>query len=344
MIPEQIRLPPRVAWGVVIQGIRIRLGRSIVTILGVACGIAFLMSIFTGEIVKSGVANEESLRAETRRMFSFLIAEMGPPADRTIGVIQVGDLSETEKRLLTTLAGEKIKSIRWARISGIESWSGKSSLPISQTKPAEAAVDASALLIMGGSRLPNLDWTKILQPARQRILALTDVSESNLVLDDSRIVSLKKPIRPEEAATMAREAEKDKVRTIWITTISLLVTVICIANAMLMSVTERFQEIGTMKCLGATSKFIRSLFLFESCLMGLVGGVFGGVAGGLFSVLLYSTTYGAGLVLPSLLNPVLLLMLVASIIIGVVLSIIAAIYPASVASAMRPAVALRTNI
>ena len=40
-------------------------------------------------------------------------------------------------------------------------------------------------------------------------------------------------------------------RQAWLVTMSLVVCVIGIANAMLMSVTERYQEIGTMKCLGA---------------------------------------------------------------------------------------------
>ena len=46
-----------------------------------------------------------------------------------------------------------------------------------------------------------------------------------------------------------------------------------VLNAMLMSVTERFREIGTMKCLGALSAFVRQIFLFESCLIGAVGGL-----------------------------------------------------------------------
>ena len=53
-------------------------------------------------------------------------------------------------------------------------------------------------------------------------------------------------------------------RQAWLVTISLLVCVIGIANAMLMSVTERYKEIGTMKCLGALDLFVVELFLLES--------------------------------------------------------------------------------
>ena len=42
----------------------------------------------------------------------------------------------------------------------------------------------------------------------------------------------------------------------WIIILSLLVCVVGIVNAQLMAVTERFREIGTMKCLGALDRFI----------------------------------------------------------------------------------------
>ena len=40
-------------------------------------------------------------------------------------------------------------------------------------------------------------------------------------------------------------------KDIWLIVMSLIVCVVGIANSMLMAVTERFREIGTMKCLGA---------------------------------------------------------------------------------------------
>ena len=46
----------------------------------------------------------------------------------------------------------------------------------------------------------------------------------------------------------------------WIIILSLLVCVVGIVNAQLMAVTERFREIGTMKCLGALDRFIPEAF------------------------------------------------------------------------------------
>ena len=55
---------------------------------------------------------------------------------------------------------------------------------------------------------------------------------------------------------------------------------------MLMAVTERFQEIGTMKCLGALDRFVVRLFLLESGFQGLAGALIGALIGCLGSLLL----------------------------------------------------------
>lgn len=57
--------------------------------------------------------------------------------------------------------------------------------------------------------------------------------------------------------------------------VSLLVAAIGITNTMVMSIYERTREIGVMKVIGASLKDIKRLFLFESALIGLLGGVLG---------------------------------------------------------------------
>lgn len=57
--------------------------------------------------------------------------------------------------------------------------------------------------------------------------------------------------------------------------ISLLVAAIGITNTMVMSIYERTKEIGVMKVIGASLKDIKRLFLFESALIGLLGGILG---------------------------------------------------------------------
>ncbi|MEM3074999.1 MAG: ABC transporter permease [Candidatus Pacearchaeota archaeon] len=64
-----------------------------------------------------------------------------------------------------------------------------------------------------------------------------------------------------------------------IAAISLLVGGIGIANTMYTSVLERTKEIGIMKAIGATNKDIFLMFLIESGILGLLGGIIGIVIG-----------------------------------------------------------------
>lgn len=68
-------------------------------------------------------------------------------------------------------------------------------------------------------------------------------------------------------------------RSNWLVALSLLVCTVGITNSMLMSVSERFREIGTMKCLGALNTFIVKIFMIEAGLMGVIASTLGWVVG-----------------------------------------------------------------
>jgi ABC-type antimicrobial peptide transport system permease subunit len=57
--------------------------------------------------------------------------------------------------------------------------------------------------------------------------------------------------------------------------VSLFVAAIGIANTMIMAIYERTREIGVMKVIGASLRDIKWLFLIESALIGLIGGMLG---------------------------------------------------------------------
>lgn len=65
--------------------------------------------------------------------------------------------------------------------------------------------------------------------------------------------------------------------------ISLVVGAVGIANTMYTSVVERTREIGVMKAIGAKNLDISQIFLIESGLLGLVGGIIGVILGYLIS-------------------------------------------------------------
>ena len=68
-----------------------------------------------------------------------------------------------------------------------------------------------------------------------------------------------------------------------IAAVSLLVGAVGIANTMFTSVLEKTKEIGTMKAIGAKNRDILMIFLFNSAMVGLVGGILGVMLGALVS-------------------------------------------------------------
>jgi putative ABC transport system permease protein len=101
--------------------------------------------------------------------------------------------------------------------------------------------------------------------------------------------SIESAVIAEETQTVDTSAEEEAAgipaHKVWLVAMSLIVCVVGISNAMLMSVTERFREIGTMKCLGALDKFVVLLFLLEACFQGLAGAIAGSLVGTVFALL-----------------------------------------------------------
>jgi ABC-type antimicrobial peptide transport system permease subunit len=134
-----------------------------------------------------------------------------------------------------------------------------------------------------------------------------------------------------------------QIQTRWIVGLALMVAFVGILNAMLLSVTERFAEIGTMKCLGALDLLIVELFLLESTMQGFVGtalGVFIGLALTFFEG---AGAYGSamwGLIPLGQIAGLSGICLVA----GTGLTVVGALYPAWQAARMQPVAAMRSEI
>lgn len=129
-------------------------------------------------------------------------------------------------------------------------------------------------------------------------------------------------------------------RTTWLIVLSFLVCAVGVTNAMFMSVTERFREIATMKCLGALDGFLLLVFLIESTLQGLVGAVAGIVIGVTAALIRGLSDFGT-LVFETLPIPGLLACSVVSLIAGVMLAVVSAVGPAWMAARLIPMEAMR---
>jgi hypothetical protein len=128
----------------------------------------------------------------------------------------------------------------------------------------------------------------------------------------------------------------------WIVVLSLLVCGVGIVNAQLMAVTERFREIGTMKCLGALDRFVLRLFLLEAGFQGLAGAACGALAGA--ALALIGGVWRFGLEAWRDLSPAVVLASAgAAAMVGVLLSLLGVLYPAWVASRMQPVEAMRAE-
>jgi len=144
------------------------------------------------------------------------------------------------------------------------------------------------------------------------------------------------------AASEAEErAATNRLR--WLSIMALIVCTVGITNAMLMSVTERYKEIGTMKCLGALDSLIVKLFFIESCLLGFFASVVGFLIGWVLISFIHVFTdglqaFGMHFWFSSL------RLFCYSVLIGTFLTFLATIFPAIRAAQMPPAAALRVEI
>jgi len=175
------------------------------------------------------------------------------------------------------------------------------------------------------------------------------ISFLSFLLTTGRIVSL---LYQEGAGVLVQTYQ------LWMATIAILICSVGIVNSMLMSVTERYKEIGTMKCLGAMNLHVIEIFLIEAFLIGLIGSGIGAIAGWgvatlwqyfsranpeifINSVRLWTTFF-----IPHDFNDVLVLLAnpLIDMLLGVLITVASSMVPAYIASRLSPTEALRYEV
>lgn len=124
--------------------------------------------------------------------------------------------------------------------------------------------------------------------------------------------------------------------------LALLTATAGILNAMLMSVTERIKEIGTLKCLGASDPFIIKAYLIESALQGGLGALLGVAIGTLLAVTINLHNYGNHVFGSFPWVPVGHAVMTAFCC-GILITVVAALAPAWTAARKEPVDALRVD-
>lgn len=129
--------------------------------------------------------------------------------------------------------------------------------------------------------------------------------------------------------------------------VSFVVAAIGIANTMMMSIYERTKEIGVMKVIGAQIKDIKNMFLMESLLIGLIGGIAGALISLLISLIMNASgekiaammdMYGSTTV--SIMTPKLL---GAGILFSVIIGLFSGYFPARKAMKLSALSAIKTE-
>lgn len=174
------------------------------------------------------------------------------------------------------------------------------------------------------------------------ILVRTEVGAGNQISSIIRHqIMPENPTSLTASGIMTADVARSQVSTqltqqvLWVGLFLLVLTILLIANSMVVSVTSRTSEIGVRRALGSTRTGVSAVFWFEGMVIGLLGGL-GGSAIASWVVLAAAAASGW----TAHLN---LLMIMTGPLLGGLVGVIASAYPAVRASHIQPAIAVRAN-
>jgi putative ABC transport system permease protein len=260
------------------------------------------------QVVATSVAQGHYLNAATAQE---PVAVLGAAAAQRLGINRV-------------YLGERIwVGGHWLYVAGI-------------LKPAllASAIDSSVLVgyraaekYLGFDSHPS---TTYVRAQNDRVTAVDGLLAATANPENPNLVNVSQP----SSALVAQADAKSALNGLFLGlgAVALLVGAVGVANIMIISVLERRSEIGLRRALGATKGHIRTQFLSEAVLLGLLGGVVG-VALGVASTSVYAHSKGWATVVPP---EAWLGGFAASLIIGAV----AGLMPALRAARMSPTLAL----
>lgn len=323
-VQRQRRLPMSKAVEIAYKQIRMRLSRSLLVTSGIVLAIAFLIAIQINDLFADGMRGAidaakrspeaGALRAERaaiERRLADNAAMLRTPADQ-LPIKVPTSAAPTDVR---TLAGGR-------SFDEVKEELG----PL----PAEPAALQAGFEQSVDYRLAFRSWVV----DARRLVAVRAAIAAPAALE-ARLADNGVPTRADDIANA-------RVQNRWLLGLALLVAFVGILNAMLMSVTERFREIGTMKCLGALDSFIVKLFVIESLFQGVVGTAIGLALGAGISVAINAATYGtmafAAVPIGRMLGAI-----ATSAAIGIALTVAGAVWPAWQAARMHPIEAMRVE-
>ena len=136
-------------------------------------------------------------------------------------------------------------------------------------------------------------------------------------------------------ALMRMGVQTLRIYRLWLLSVAVVVAAVSTAAVMLISVYERYREIGVLKCLGALDRHVFLLLIVEALIQGLIGGGIGIILG-VASTLISNTSIS--------LSGVNYLGLSSTLLLSTLISIASSLYPAYRAMRLNPIEALRYEV
>lgn len=186
-------------------------------------------------------------------------------------------------------------------------------------------------LVSKGSRISNA--ILLLKPDSPIDKIITQIK--NILINEAPKLSVFTRSAKQIIASMESQGQIFTLLLAVIGSISLLVGGIGVMNVMLVSVSERKKEIGVRKAVGAKNSEIQALFLMESVMLSLLGGVLGVILGLIFTNIV---AYFSGWPHTFYWMPPL-----AGFLVSVATGIFFGYYPATRAAKLEPIVSLRSD-
>ena len=284
----------------------------------------------------------EQLGAELRRGLGKTLDEalLTESADRLVGPMQQVGFTVTEPRI-----AELAQAARRAHDQkGLEHWLNHPSVASAIARRYDIEINSVNFdkLATNATSVKDAVW----------FLSLTQEAGATEFLPAEKIAQILKQYRHErKLVKLAGDKTPDdeqawfglSPRNQWLVILSFLVCMVGVANAMLMSVTERFTEIATMKCLGAMDRFVMQMFVLEALIQGAVGGLVGLVLGLLLSVLRAFVEFGTLANLATGAAGAVGLAMLVALLCTMLLAALSAVGPSYVAARLSPMEAMRVE-
>ncbi|HXX16318.1 MAG TPA: ABC transporter permease [Candidatus Eremiobacteraceae bacterium] len=197
--------------------------------------------------------------------------------------------------------------------------------------------------------IPLSNFKKQYPEAKELVMIFTVPKDVNVETAQAEVIQAMRRIRriPADQENDFELSSPDFLSNLWnqltgalviltavISSIGLLVGGIGVMNIMLISVTERTQEIGVRKAIGARKVDVRLQFLFEAVLLTLLGGTIGILIGAAVSTLVRT-------LVPSIPATLSFLWISIGFAISVGVGLFFGYYPASLAAKLDPIECLR---